>query len=99
MVCVRTAQNLHIHELIGLHVVVKASLSLPHQGIRGIVVDETKNTLVLRTRDGQEKVVPKKGCVFRFRLPDGTTADLLGDKIAVRPYDRPKKLKNAAKIR
>jgi len=88
-----TPQNLRIHELIGLRARVKTSLSLPHERLAGTVVDETKNTLVLRTGNGTEKTVPKKGCVFSFRLPGGKTADLAGDRIVYRPYDRPKKLK------
>ena len=87
-----TPENLAVHELIGLRACVAESLSLPHRGLEGMVVDETKNTLVLRTGTG-EKTVPKKGCVFRFRLPDGRQAMLDGGKIAFRPYDRPKKLK------
>ena len=88
-----TPQNLRMHELIGLRARVKTSLSLPHERLAGTVVDETKNTLVLRTGKGTEKVIPKKGCVFSFRLPGGKMADLAGDRIVYRPYDRPKKLK------
>lgn len=88
-----TPQNLRIHELIGLRARVQHALSLPHVGLEGIVVDETKNTLVLRTKEGTGKTVPKKGCIFQFRLADGKTAELSGDRIVYRPYDRPKKLK------
>ncbi len=87
-----TAQNLMLHELIGLHAKVAESTSRPHKGLSGLVVDETKNTLVLRTGQG-EKTVPKKGRVFLFTLPGGKKARLEGDKIAFRPYDRPKKLR------
>lgn len=87
-----TPENLPAHELIGLCVRVARSLSLPYAGISGMVVDETKNTLVVRKR-GEEKTVPKKGCVFQFTLPDGRKALLDGGKIAYRPYDRPKKVK------
>ena len=87
-----TPENLAVHELIGLRARVAESLSLPHKGISGVVVDETKSTLVLRTSKG-EKTVPKKGCVFSFALPGGRRALLDGGKIAFRPYDRPKKVK------
>ncbi len=87
-----TPENLAVHELIGLRARVAESLSLPHRGIFGVVVDETKNTLVFRTRKG-EKTVPKKGCVFSFSLPGGQKALLDGGRIAFRPYDRPKKAK------
>ena len=87
-----TPENLAVHELIGLRVRVAESLSLPHRGISGVVVDETKNSLVLRTGRG-ERTVPKKGCVFSFSLPGGRKALLDGGRIAFRPYDRPKKVK------
>ena len=87
-----TAQNLRLHELIGLHALVSESLSTPHKGLSGLVIDETKNTLVLRAgRD--ELVVPKKGRIFIFTLPSGEKARLAGDGIIFRPYDRPKKLR------
>ena len=88
-----TAQNLRLHELIGLQAKVAQSRSLPHKGICGLVVDETKNTLVLRNKEGGEKAVPKKGCSFVFTLPGREKARLEGDSIAFRPYDRPKKLR------
>ena len=87
-----TKENLPIHEWIGLKVRVAKSLSLPFEGISGIVIDETKNTLVIK-KGKEEKIVPKKGCVFQFTLPDGKKTDLHGDKITYRPYDRPKKMK------
>ena len=60
--------------------------------LSGLVIDETKNTLVLRAGHG-ERVVPKKGSIFLFTLPSGEKARLSGDSIVFRPYDRPKKLR------
>lgn len=88
-----TPENLRVHELIGLIAHVPASTSRPHKGLSGIVVDETKNTIVLRGKDGVERAVPKKGSTFRFTLPGGKKAALEGNAIAFRPYDRPKKVK------
>ena len=88
-----TQQNIRIHELIGLRAKVLQSLSLPYEGITGVVVDETKNTLVLSCKGGAEKRIPKKGCAFEFQLPGGEKATLDGDTIAFRPYDRPKKVR------
>ena len=87
-----TAENLRLHELIGLYAKVAESSSLPHKGLKGLVVDETKNTFVIRVGI-EEKIVPKKGCVFLFTLPSKEKVRLEGDKIAFRPYDRPKKLR------
>lgn len=85
-----TQQNLRLHELIGLRAAVKDSLSDPYRGIAGIVVDETKNTLVIM-KGKAELRVPKRGCKFSFTLPSGKKAELDGDSIAYRPFDRPKK--------
>ena len=87
-----TAENLRLHELIGLKAKVAESSSLPHKGISGLVIDETKNTFVFRV-GSDEKIVPKKGRVFLFTLPGREKVRLEGDKIAFRPYDRPKKLR------
>ncbi len=88
-----TPENLALHELIGLRAKVATSLSLPYRGLQGVVVDETKNTLVFLSKDGKEKSVPKRGCIFCFHLPGGKMAMLDGDCIAYRPYDRPKKVR------
>ena len=88
-----TSENLKVHELIGLRAKVSSSRSAPHKGLSGLVVDETKNTIVLLGKQGKERAVPKKGCVFLFTLPGGAKASLAGDAIAFRPYDRPKKVK------
>lgn len=87
-----TPENIRVHELIGLQATVTKARSLPHKGLRGVVVDETKNTIVLKGKDGRERVVPKRGSVFRFTLSGGK-AEVDGDAIAFRPYDRPKKVK------
>jgi len=88
-----TPENLKVHELIGLRTTVSSSASLPHKELRGTVVDETKNTIVLLGKDGVERAIPKKGSIFRFTLPGGCKADVDGGAIAFRPYDRPKKVK------
>ena len=87
-----TAENLRLHELIGLYAKVAESSSLPHKGLKGLVVDETKNTFVIRVGT-EEKIVPKKGRIFLFTLPSKDKVRLEGGKIAFRPYDRPKKLR------
>ena len=87
-----TAENLRLHELIGLFTKVAESSSLPHKGLSGLVIDETKNTFVIRV-GLDEKIVPKKGRVFLFTLPSKEKVRLEGGKIAFRPYDRPKKLR------
>jgi ribonuclease P protein subunit POP4 len=86
-----TAKNIRMHELIGLDAEVLGSTDRSRIGMRGRVVDETKNALVIECA-GKEALVPKKGAKFRFQFPGGH-ADVSGDEIGFRPEDRPKKLR------
>ena len=86
----RSVRNLALHELIGLRVRVVDSANKNYVGKEGIVVDETKNTIVIEEK-GKEKVIVKKGSVFEFEVEDGTVR-INGSKITYRPHERTKKL-------
>lgn len=85
----RNPQNLHLHELIGLEAQVSKSSCKKWIGIKGKVVDETKNLLVLECLE-KEVRIPKSSCVFQFLL-DGRKVELEGKRIAFRPQERTKK--------
>ena len=87
-----SAENIVYHELIGLEVTVILHSDPTLIGLRGIVIDETKHTLKIRTREG-DKRVPKLYGVFRFRLPSGLEVDVDGSLIVGRPEDRVKRVK------
>jgi ribonuclease P protein subunit POP4 len=80
--------NLRKHELIGLQVAIVGSADPSLVGVRGLVVDETRNTLLVEA-SGREKRVPKRGARFRFEVQGGVEVD--GDEILFRPEDRVKK--------
>ncbi len=80
--------NLRKHELIGLEVAVLRSTDPSLVGVRGLVVDETRNTLVVEA-GGREKRVPKEGARFRFEAQGGVEVE--GEEILFRPEDRVKK--------
>ena len=80
--------NLRKHELIGRSVAVMQSTDPSLVGVRGAVVDETRNTLVVEA-GGREKRVPKHGTRFWFDVQGGVEVD--GDEILFRPEDRVKK--------
>ena len=76
-------------ELIGLEVEV-----LPNPGcgnIRGMVVDETKRTFVIR-KDDREVTVPKSTNEFLFTY-QGDKVQIHGSEIQHRPEDRIKKIR------
>jgi len=85
-----TEKNLVRHELIGLEVKVKKSTNKSQIGIKGKVVDETYNMLVIETKKG-ERMVEKKSCVFVFKLPNGKKVEVEGWVLVGRPEDRIKK--------
>jgi len=80
--------NLRKHELIGLEVEVLHATDPSQAHVRGRVVDETRNTLVLEIQ-GHEKRIPKHGSRFRFEIQGGLEVD--GEEIRFRPEDRVKK--------
>jgi len=58
-------------------------------GLKGVVVDETKNLLVLETASGEKKV-PKH--LSRFRIKHGDEiVEISGDDIIASPEERIKK--------
>lgn len=86
-----TARNLVRHELIGLKVEIEKSTDPTQKGLRGKVIDESYNTIKIETRDGKERVIPKKNCIFIFTLPNKTKVQVEGKLLIGRPEDRIKK--------
>lgn len=89
----RTAKNLYAHELIGLNVEIINSSSCEWIGLKGNVVDETKNLLVIETKEGEKKI-QKIACTFLFTLENGEKVKLKGANIAFRSEERTKKVLN-----
>lgn len=85
-----TPENILVHELIGLKVRVVESLSRPHEGIEGVVVGETLNTLLVQSSKGKKRV-PKKNTKFEFELPGGRRVLVNGEDILNRPENRLKR--------
>ncbi|RLG60658.1 ribonuclease P protein subunit [Candidatus Geothermarchaeota archaeon] len=54
--------------LLGLKVKVKHASNLNLEGISGLVIDETRNMLIVRKDDGKMVKIPKKVCVFEFEI-------------------------------
>lgn len=85
-----TPENLVKHELIGLNARVVHSSDPALIGKKGIVIDETKNMLVLN--DGSKKIkIPKAHTKFHFTLPDAVV-EVDGRVLVARPEDRVKKV-------
>ena len=76
--------------LIGLKTKVVRSRQPTYKNISGIVVDETRNTFVLRN-NREDKVIVKNVSVFHFTFPDGTIVEVDGEVIVGKPEDRVRK--------
>jgi ribonuclease P protein subunit POP4 len=61
--------KLIFHELIGLIAEVVDAANPTLIGVSGKVVDETKNMIIVQTKACREKMVPKAGATFVFRIP------------------------------
>ena len=84
------ARDIARHELIGLKVEIVESSNPSHVGVSGKVVDETRQMLILETKNGV-KSFPKDACVFHFFLPSGKSVKVDGKLLVARPEDRVKK--------
>ena len=81
-----TVKNLACHEWIGLNAKVAESTDKSRIGIKGKIIDETKNLVVIETKNGEKKL-PKKEVMLMVEL--GKEKVLLDcSKLSQRPEDR-----------
>jgi ribonuclease P protein subunit POP4 len=77
-------------EFIGLGAKIARSTNPSLVGMKGKVIDETRNTIVI-LHDSKEKIIAKNTAVFHFSLQDGTVVEIDGNLLLGRPEDRVKK--------
>lgn len=92
MNALRTKKNILFSTFIGLEVEIANSSQHDLVGMKGKIVDETKNLLVIEKPDGKEVKIPKVSSLFVFTLDDGSKFEIWGKKISFRPEERPKKV-------
>ena len=76
--------------LIGLEVEITEARCKGYIGLKGRIVDETKNTFLLE--NDRIRRVPKKDVKFRFITSDGRRIEVSGSMLMHRPEDRIKKI-------
>ncbi|MCD6576347.1 MAG: ribonuclease P protein component 1 [Nanoarchaeota archaeon] len=84
-----TPKNLIKHELIGLEAEVVKSKNKSLIGLKGKIVDETKNMLTIETKKGEKKII-KKECTLRIKL-NKEIVEVDGALLVGRPEKRIKK--------
>ena len=73
----------HPDEFIGSEISIMCSENKALEKIKGKIIDETKNTFKILTKDKEEKTVLKKGTVFMINQ-----RKIRGDEILQRPEER-----------
>jgi ribonuclease P protein subunit POP4 len=82
-----TPRNILRHELIGLDVRIASAKDPSIRGIKGMIVDESRNMLTLADGSGK-RLIPKDKATFRFKLNDGRLVDVDGSRLVGRPENR-----------
>jgi ribonuclease P protein subunit POP4 len=72
-------------EIIGLTAKIKSSKNKGAEGLTGTIIDETKNMIILRTKNGDKKLI-KKQHIFEIHENEVSGAELVG-----RPEERIKR--------
>jgi ribonuclease P protein subunit POP4 len=77
-------------EFIGVDARIAKSTQPASVGMKGKVIDETRNTFMM-SYDKQKKTIIKDTAIFHFTLHDGTVIEIDGKLLVGRPEDRVKK--------
>ncbi len=82
-----TPLNMIKNEFIGLDVIISKSNNKQLLGMKGRIIDETKNTLVLRQKS-KIMHIPKNIVHLSMLPPFSKTVEVNGRSIVARPEDR-----------
>jgi ribonuclease P protein subunit POP4 len=63
-----TRENLPCHELIGLDVEIMQSADQSLVGVKGRIINETKNTVSIEKENGKEVTIAKGIATFKFKI-------------------------------
>jgi ribonuclease P protein subunit POP4 len=85
----RTTTNVIQHEFIGKEIEVVEASNQDLLGIKGIVVDETRNTFVIQTQSGEKKIL-KEQIVLKMEVQKEIIL-IQGKMLVGRAEDRLKK--------
>ncbi len=84
-----TPKNLIWHELIGLQIEIIENKNEQLVGLKGKIIDETKNMIIIKSKEGEKKII-KKDSKFKIRI-DEKNILVDGSLIVGRPEKRTKK--------
>jgi RNase P/RNase MRP subunit p29 len=76
----------HPEEFIGKELSIKRAQNKSLAGLSGIIIDETKKTFTITTKEMENKTILKSGCIFTINGQEITGAEL-----EMRPEERIKR--------
>ncbi len=74
-------------ELIGKTIKIIDPKNKANIGLQGKIIDETKNTLQIKTREGKKKVLIKRNISFTIKM-DNKELKIKGREIQLAPEER-----------
>lgn len=74
-------------ELIGKTIKIIDSKNKANIGLQGKIIDETKNTLQIKTREGKKKVLIKRNIAFTIKMGN-KELKIKGREIQLAPEER-----------
>ena len=84
--------NIAKDELIGKKVKIKECTDPNWEGKKGLIVDETKNTFLIKMNN-KEKRIGKKTATFEFIYKKDKKIEIKGSNICYKPENRIKKIR------
>jgi len=85
----KTAETIR-GELIGTCVKIAENKNRCSEKIKGVIIDETKNTITIKTQKGNKKII-KEQIKSMMQEKDGKQKIITGKQIQSRPEERIKK--------
>jgi RNase P/RNase MRP subunit p29 len=83
-----------VPELIGSIIEITQAAHKPYIGLRGVVIDETKNMFVIEKEIERKLIrIPKKDIKFKFITDEGKSREVNGTSLLHRSEDRLKRMR------
>ncbi len=72
-------------EIIGKNIKILKSKNKSNNGMKGKIIDETKNMLKIKTKNGEIKMLIKSNITFKM---EGSDSEIHGEEIQLSPEER-----------
>ena len=87
----KTSSSLLYQSLFGVFIEIIDAANSDYIGLSGIIVNETRQTFILRTKKNETKIIEKKSCLFKVSIPENVPIVIQGQYFIGRVDERIKK--------